>query len=218
MKRILLNKCPAQFNFEEPLSNKIKMIDQGNSKSFNANTALILKTMNKENRYSHLIPLDEIMCCFSPYCCHTTQTMVIKAGKNDHLCWDGSTTIKPTNMVMNQVTPVIHEAPITFGHIKLQLYTDIYNTRISHPTLTILLAMADVKACFCFPCIHADLTGVFGFLAWGYYNLAIAMVFGSTASTLSWEPFRHAIQALTVVYAHCCNLIKKHKKIIGMIS
>jgi hypothetical protein len=56
------------------------------------------------------------MCCFSPYCCHTTQTMVIKAGKNDHLCWDGSTTIKPTNMVMNQVTPVIHEAPITFGH------------------------------------------------------------------------------------------------------
>ncbi len=27
MKRILLNGCPAQFNFEEPLSNKIEMID-----------------------------------------------------------------------------------------------------------------------------------------------------------------------------------------------
>ncbi len=47
MKQILLNGCPAQFNFEEPLSNKIKMIDWGNSKSFNANTALVLKTMNK---------------------------------------------------------------------------------------------------------------------------------------------------------------------------
>ena len=187
MKRILLNKCPAQFNFEEPLSNKIKMIDQGNSKSFNANTALILKTMNKENRYSHLIPLDEIMCCFSPYCCHTTQTMVIKAGKNDRLCWDSSTTIKPTDMVMNQVTPMIHEAPITFGHVKMQLYTDIYNTRVSYPTLTILLAMADVKACFRFPRIHADLTGAFGFLAGGYYNLATAMVFGSTASASSWK-------------------------------
>jgi hypothetical protein len=27
MKRILLDGCPAQLNFEEPLSNKIKMID-----------------------------------------------------------------------------------------------------------------------------------------------------------------------------------------------
>ncbi len=93
----------------------------------------------------------------------------------------------------------------------MQLYTDIYNTRISYPTLTILLAMVDVKACFRFPCIHADLTGAFGFLAGGYYNLATAMVFGSTAYTSSWEPFRRAIQALTVVYAHRCDLIKKHK-------
>jgi hypothetical protein len=168
MKQIFLNGCSAQLNFEEPLSNKIEMIDQGNSKSFNANTALVLKTMNKEDRYSHLIPLNEIMCCFSPYCCHTTQTMVIKAGKNVRLCWDGSTTIKPTNIVMNQVTPLIHEAPITFGHVKMQLYTDIYNTRISYLTFTILLTMADVKACFCFPCIHADLTRAFSFLAGSY--------------------------------------------------
>jgi hypothetical protein len=88
-------------------------------------------------------------------------------------------------MVMNQVTPMIHEAPITFGHVKMQLYTDIYNTGISYPTLTILLAMADVKACFRFPCIHADLTGAFGFLAGGYYNLATAMVLGITTSTSS---------------------------------
>jgi hypothetical protein len=128
MKWILLDRYPAHLDFEEPLSNKIKMIDQGNSKSFNANTALVLKTMNKEDRYSHLIPLDKIMCCFSPYCRHTTQTMVIKAGKNDRLFRDGSTTVKPTNIVMNQITPIIHEAPITFGHVKMQLYTDIYNT------------------------------------------------------------------------------------------
>jgi hypothetical protein len=74
MKWILLNGCPSQLNFKEPLSNKIKMIECGNSKSFNDNTALVLKTMNKEDRYSHLIPLDEIMCCFSPYCRHTTHT------------------------------------------------------------------------------------------------------------------------------------------------
>ncbi len=52
MKRILLDGCPAQLNFKEPLSNKIEMIEQGNSKSFNANTTLVLKTMNKEDQYS----------------------------------------------------------------------------------------------------------------------------------------------------------------------
>jgi hypothetical protein len=78
--------------------------------------------------------------------------------------------------------------------------------------------MADVKACFCFPCIHADLTGAFGFLAGGYFKLATAMVFGSTASASSWEPFRRAIQASTVVYAHRRDLIEKHRKLIDMIS
>ncbi len=97
MERILLDGCPAQLDFEEPLSNKIKMIECGNSKRFNNNTTLVLKTMNKEDRYSHLIPFDEIMCCLSPYCHHTTQTMVIKAGKSYRLCWDGLTTIKPTD-------------------------------------------------------------------------------------------------------------------------
>jgi hypothetical protein len=185
MKQILLDGCPAQLDFEEPLSNKIEMIECGNSKSINANTNLVLKTMNKEDRYSHLILLDKIMCRFFPYCRHTTQTMVIKMGKSDRLCWDGSTTIKPTDIVMNQVTPITREAPITFGHVKMQLYIDIYNTRITNLTFILLLAMADVKACFRFPRIHADLTGAFGFLARGYFNLATAMVFGSTASASS---------------------------------
>jgi hypothetical protein len=174
--------------------------------------------MNKEDRYSHLIPLDEIMCCFSPYCHHTTQIMVIKAGKSDCLCWDGSTTIKPTDIVMNQVTSITREAPITFGHVKMQMYIDIYNIHITYPTFIILLAMADVKACFRFPCIHADLTGAFGFLARGYFNLATAMVFGSTALASSWEPFWHAIQALSVIYAHCRDLIRKNTKFLDMIS
>ncbi len=119
---------------------------------------------------------------------------------------------------MNQVTPITREAPITFRHVKMQLYIDIYNTHVSYLTFIILLAMADVKACFCFPRIHADLTGAFGFLAGRYFNLATAMVFGSTSSASSWEPFWHAIQALSVIYAHCCDLIKKHRKFLNMIS
>jgi hypothetical protein len=67
---------------------------------------------------------------------------------------------------------------------------------ISYPTATILLGLADIKACFRYPRIHANLTGAFGFIADKFYNLALAMVFGSTASASSWEAFRRAIEAL----------------------
>ncbi len=62
--------------------------------------------MNKEDRYSHLVPMDPILCKFSPYLCQTTQSIIIKEGKKDHIIWDGSTVLKPTNIVMNQITPV----------------------------------------------------------------------------------------------------------------
>jgi hypothetical protein len=106
----------------------------------------------------------------------------MKPGKNDCIVWDGTTILLALDLMMNQVTPVTREAPITFGHVKIQLYTDIYNTRVS-------LGMADIKACFRFPKIHPNSTGAFGFMAGGYYNLATAMVFGSTTSASSWEPF-----------------------------
>ncbi len=95
---------------------------------------------------------------------------------------------------------------------------NIYNTRISYSTATILFDLANVKACFRYPRIHADLTGAFGFIADELYNLATAMVFGSTASASSWEAFRRAIKALTKVFANRPNLVVRHKKFIGMLK
>jgi hypothetical protein len=83
---------------------------------------------------------------------------------------------------MNQITSVAREAPITFGNVKIQLYIDIYSTIISYPLAVILLTMGNVKACFQFACMQADLTGAFGLIADDYYNLATAVVFGSTTS------------------------------------
>jgi hypothetical protein len=174
---ILRDGCPVELKFTEPLSNKLEMIRCGNSKSFNDHPELVKKAMNKEDRYSHLVPIDEDICHVSAYLRH------------DRLVWDGTTTLLALDIVMNQVTPVNREAPITFGHVKIQLYIVSYNTRISHPYVIILLGMANIKACFHFPTIHPDLTGAFGFMAGGFYNLATAMVFGSTTSAPSWEPF-----------------------------
>jgi hypothetical protein len=218
IKRILLDDCPAQLTFKEPLSNKLEFKPRGNLRSFVENPQLVQKTMNKEDRCSHLVPMDLLLCKLSPYLRHTTQSIVIKDGKNNCIVWDRSTVTQPTDMVMNQGTPVAQEAPVTFGHVKSQIYMDIYNTRISYQTATILLGLADAKACFRYPRIHADLTGAFGFIADELYNLATEMVFGSTASASSWETFRRAIKALTKVFANRPNLVVRHKKFIDMLK
>ena len=133
MNRIFINIYPAELKFDEHLLNKLTMIKQGNSKSFNDNPELVLKTIKKEDCYIHLLPLHKLICKFLPYCHHTTQTLVIKPGKNDQLCYDGTTTWLPSDIVINQVTPIENEALITFGETKNLFLTDIYNTRVSFP-------------------------------------------------------------------------------------
>ncbi len=81
MKQILLDGCPAEFMFTEPLDNKLEMLKRGNSKTFEANPDLIKKAMNKEDWYSHLLPIDKELCQASAYCHTTAQTVVIKPGK-----------------------------------------------------------------------------------------------------------------------------------------
>ncbi len=83
IEQILLDGCPAELMFTEPLSNKLEMIRRGNSKSFDEHPELVKKAMNKEDRYSHLVPIDEDICRASAYLRHTIQTVVMKPGKND---------------------------------------------------------------------------------------------------------------------------------------
>ncbi len=49
IEQILLDDCFAELMFTEPLDNKLKMIRQGNLKSFNDNPDLVRKVMNKED-------------------------------------------------------------------------------------------------------------------------------------------------------------------------
>ena len=44
------------------------------------------------------------------------------------------------------------------------------------------------------------------------------MVFGSTESASSWEPFCFSIEAMSVVYANCPNLVQKHQQYLDMIQ
>jgi hypothetical protein len=154
--------------------------------------------------------MDPILCHLSPYLRHTSQGIILKEGKNPRVVWDGSTKRTPTDVVLNELTSVTDEAGITFGDTKMLFYTDVYNLRISNPYEPILLALADVKACFRFGRIHPDLTGAFGFYADDFYCLATAMVFGSNTSATSWEPFRRSIEALSRYFANRPDLVTKH--------
>ena len=119
---------------------------------------------------------------------------------------------------MNDHTPSVDEAEIDLGTAKHEFYWLGCDLRASHPEASILLALAEIKACFRFPRIHPDLTGAFGFLINNFFCLAVAMVFGSNTLSSCWEPFRRAIEGLTLKFANRPGLVDKHKKYIDMIK
>jgi hypothetical protein len=208
IKRILTQGCPSKLSIEETLAMKASIIQKGNQATFKLHPAAVIKTMNKKDRHSHLLPIKRWVLHFSPRCCHTAQGMQIKPGKNPRVIFDASTKSHPHEIVLNDMTTTEFQASITFGAAKLKLLQHIYNWRISNPNSKIYLAIAGITACFRFPRVHADLTGDF---------LATSMVFGSNASA-SWEPFHRAIKALIIDYSTRLNLISKHKELLDMLK
>ncbi len=142
---------------------------KGNQATFKMYPEIVTKTMNKEDRHSHLLPVKLWVLHFSPWCRHTVQGMQVKPGKNPRVIFDASTKSHPHKVVLNEITTSEFEANITFGLAKLKLLQQIYNWRVSHPDSRIYLALADIMACFRFPRIHPDVTGAFSFMAKGLY-------------------------------------------------
>jgi hypothetical protein len=208
IERILTQGCPSRLSFEETSEMKPYIIEKGNQATFKMYPEIVTKMMNKEDRHSHLLLVKLWVLHFSPWCRHTAQGILVKPGKNPCVIFDASTKGHPHEVVLNDVTTTKFEANITFGMAKLKLLQQIYNWRVSHPTSIIYLALVDITACFRFPRIHPDLTGAFGFMAEGLYFLATSMVFGSTASASSWEPFRRAIKSLIIDYSTRLDLIR----------
>jgi hypothetical protein len=180
--------CPSII-VKESSEMKATIIEKGNQATFKMYPDIVKKTMNKEDRNSHLLPVKLWVLRFLPYCCHTAQGILVKPGKNPRVIFDASTKGHPHEVVLNEITPTEFEAIIDFGKSKTRLLITIYNWRVSYPLKRIYLALADITACFRFPRFHADVTGAFGFMAEGLYLLATSMVFRSNTSASSWEPF-----------------------------
>ena len=133
IKRILTNGVPSYMNFEEASDMKSFIIEKGNQATFKMYPEAVTKTMNKEDKNSHLLPVKLWVLHFLPWCRHTAQGMQIKPGKNPRVIFNASTKGSPHEVVLNEYTPTEFEANIDFGHAKTNLLQQIYNLRISFP-------------------------------------------------------------------------------------
>lgn len=218
IERILTQGCPVEFDVEESAKSKLEIINRGNQKAFDNKTKEVREMMNKEEKFSHVVPLEQYILEASPYMRATPQIIVQKPGKDDRVAWNGTGKRTADDFAMNDVTPTDNEAEVTFGSTWRDFLVWLYNIRVSYPDSDILLGMADIKACFRYPRIAPDLVGAFGFMAMNLYFLATAMVFGSTVSANSWEPFRRAIEIMTMVYYNTDGLVEKHADYLNMID
>ena len=55
---ILSMDCPSIIDFEEPSDTKAMIIEKGNQATFKIYPDIMKKTMNKEDRNSHLLPVN----------------------------------------------------------------------------------------------------------------------------------------------------------------
>ena len=107
-----------------------------------------------------MVTLHDWACTLGPNFRHSSQGIVDTKRK----IWDSSTIRHPSDLVLNDQTPIDEEAEATFGTAKYAFYWFIYILRVSYPDAPIYLVLADVKACFRFPRVYPDMTGAFGFL------------------------------------------------------
>jgi hypothetical protein len=112
---------------------KAAIIKKGNQATFKMYPEIVRKTMNKEDKHSHLLPVKLWVLHFSPYCCHTAQGMSVKPGKNPRVIFDASTKGDLHEVVLNKIMTMEFEANITFSLAKLKLLKQIYSWRVSHP-------------------------------------------------------------------------------------
>jgi hypothetical protein len=107
--RIITQGCPPQLIFDKDTMNKLAVIEKGNQQTFEAHPEVVTKTMNKEEKNSHVLPFRPWVVFFSPYLHCTPQDMREKNGKY-RVIFDSSTQTWMNEVVLNHVTTTELEA------------------------------------------------------------------------------------------------------------
>ena len=78
IERILRTGCPAIFHGEKPAENKELFICRSNNPSISKKWESTINTLNKEERYHHIIPFQRWVTRASLYAHHVPQTIIVK--------------------------------------------------------------------------------------------------------------------------------------------
>jgi hypothetical protein len=210
--QIIIQGCPSLLNFDEATMNKLAVINEGNQKTFEAHPEVMAKTLNKEEKDSHVLHFRQWVVYFSPFLCCTPQGMCEKNGKYT-VIFDSLTQTWMNEVVLNHVTTTKLEATIDFGKSKMNLLINIYNWQLSFLREIIYLALADITDCFCFPWLSCDITSASSLL-----RRITSHIFGSNTSASSWKPLQRAIKSFIPIYFKKDNLIIKHREYIDILK
>ena len=105
INRILTHGCPAMLRFDKQSDSKLRAMERGNQGTFNQNPKMLDKIINKEDRYSHVLPLHLWVCFQGANFQHNSHSLVIEEGTNPRLAWDGSTLYTTMHIVMHNMSP-----------------------------------------------------------------------------------------------------------------
>ena len=123
----------------------------------------------------------------------TPQGLVVKPGKNDRLIWDGLLIPHWLNVCINMLLSQDTEPEIIYGVSFMRYLEIIWNSRITHPDLDILLFDDDdVKRVFRYSKYHPGVASAFSLILSNHLFIYMWSTFSSITSLENFEPITRA--------------------------
>jgi hypothetical protein len=133
---------------------------------------------------------------------------------NFQVIFNSSTQTIPNKVVLNHETSKEFKAIINFGKAKINLFTNIYNWRITYPSKIIHLALGEITPGFRFPQISADLTGNFGCIAEKLYFISTSQFLDQTLQQVLGKPWGERYKKIITVFSTRSYLVQKHRELL----
>ena len=104
--QIMTRGFPAEFNWEELIENKERLIRRNNNPLVKANVQLILKMLDMMERNHHVVPFPWWIVQASTYAHHTPQIFLMKKRKVEPSCMRSKNEELAYEITMNKMTRI----------------------------------------------------------------------------------------------------------------
>ncbi|KAL7503807.1 hypothetical protein ACHAXN_001547 [Cyclotella atomus] len=217
--RVMTMGAPTKFNAETTRDNTMLYLSRGNNSSIDKKIDQVLKTMNKEERNCHVIPLPCWIARYIPDVFFTPQYMLEKPGKSNRQIFNARLRHTPFSQSVNMMTSAHEgiELAREFGASFTKILRRIWNLRITYPNSDIVCHANDVKSCFRLIKHHPDVAGAFSYVIAWYMYLQCGLAFGSDFSPQMWEVCRRMAEQMAEKLFADESLLEKHRQYLDQL-